>query len=290
MKTIDLLKTFSEPQRLRILNLLQSSELSVSELVQVLSLSQSNVSHHLKILKDQGLVELVKNGNLKYYRSIKSPALPENMLKIWSELKNFMKDPAETGEDERKLIGILSKRNDSDLDKTFNAWRKQQPDLVFTADVALGGICRQGIAVDIGCGTGDFFKIIEHTFDRIIGIDISHGQLIMANEYASRLDGLALLQATAPQLPLQSNTVNSIYFRMALRFIQKPEDALHEAVRILKKKGNISIIDQVDSSDIFSHDFFSKFIKDSAKIYGSQIKIMKYNMISGLFLCVLNKM
>ena len=284
MKSIELLKTFSEPQRLRIINLLQTSELSVSELVEILSLSQSNVSHHLKILKDQGLIEIIKEGSQKYYSNIKNPDLSENILRIWRELKNFVKDPQETSEDERKLINVLTKRNDNDLDKTFNAWRKQQPDIVFTAEVALGGITSSGMALDIGCGTGDFFKIIENSFDQIIGIDISRTQLVLASEKKSNYSKLYLLQSNGANLPLNDNSMNAVYFRMALRFINDQEGALKEALRILKEKGKISIIEQLDSSGSFSHDFFISFINKT-----KNVEILSYKTISGLFLCILRK-
>lgn len=284
MKNIEVLKTFSEPQRLRILNLLQASELSVSELVEILSLSQSNVSHHLKILKDQGLIEIIKNGTQKYYRNIPHPALSDSMLKIWEELKSFVKDPPETGEDDRRLLNVLTKRNDNDLDRTFNAWRKQQPDIVFTAEVALGAISCRGVALDIGCGTGDFFKIIENTFDRIIGMDISHQQLLQAREKISQHGQFSLVQSSATQVPFQDGSINSVYFRMALRFINDPGSALGEALRILTKRGKISIIDQVESSGLFSQAFFDTFIQAHPGV-----RLVKYNTISDLFLCVLEK-
>ena len=284
MKNIELLKTFSEPQRLRIINLLQTSDLSVSELVEILSLSQSNVSHHLKILKNQGLIELVKDGSQKLYRNVLNPDLPESMTRIWTDLKSFVKDPPETLEDDRKLIHVLTKRENNDLGKTFNAWRKQQPDLVFTAEVALGGMPRSGLAVDIGCGTGDFFKVIENSFEKIIGVELSFNQLLMAKERISRNDQTVLLQSDATTIPIRNGAVNAVYFRMALRFINNPQDALSEAVRILTKYGKISIIDQLDSSNSLSHNFFKKFIKDY-----SNLQLIKYNTISSLFLCVLEK-
>ena len=284
MKTIELLKTFSEPQRLRIINLLQTSELSVSELVEILSLSQSNVSHHLKILKDQGLIEFVKSGSQKLYRNVSHPDLPENILKIWFELKSFVKDPPETSEDERRLLYVLTKRDDNDLDKTFIAWRKQQPDIVFTAEVALGGIPCSGTAVDIGCGTGDFFKVIEASFEKIIGIDLSRHHLEQALDKIIPPSGIHLIQSDAENIPLAENVVNSVYFRMALRFLNKPEIALNEALRILKGNGKISIIDQLDSSEKFSQSFFAAFAKKH-----KNVRLIKYNKISGLFLCVLQK-
>jgi len=51
-----LLKALSEEVRLKIINLLCQEELCISELTKRLSLSQSAVSHHIKILKQAGLI------------------------------------------------------------------------------------------------------------------------------------------------------------------------------------------------------------------------------------------
>ena len=284
MKTIDLLKTFSEPQRLRILNLLQTTDLTVSELVEILSMSQSNVSHHLKILKTQRLIENYKTGNLKFYRSIERPDLPANLIKIWDELKASIKDPGETAEDERKLIVILSHRENNDLSNTINFWRKQQPDLMFSAELALGGIPQHGIALDVGCGNGDFFKYIGNSFKKIIGIDNSLNQLKIATDSVADNGNIILLQSDVNFLPVSTSSVNSVYFRMVLGFLDNPSNALREASRVLKSKGRISIIDRDDTQKRFGKEFFTSFCKQNP-----DMNIMKYQNNSGLILSVLEK-
>ncbi len=61
-------KVFSDPTRLRILEVLREKECNVSELVEKLNLKQSTVSQHLKMLKDCGAVDNWKDGRESIYR------------------------------------------------------------------------------------------------------------------------------------------------------------------------------------------------------------------------------
>jgi DNA-binding transcriptional ArsR family regulator len=63
-------RILSEPARLKILQLLQSGELSVNSLTAQLETSQPNVSKHLKILQDEGIVGREQRGNSVYYSII----------------------------------------------------------------------------------------------------------------------------------------------------------------------------------------------------------------------------
>ena len=60
-------KILSEPLRLQILQLLQNGEKSVMELTDLLQTSQPNVSKHLKILQNSGLVKRRQTGNTAFY-------------------------------------------------------------------------------------------------------------------------------------------------------------------------------------------------------------------------------
>lgn len=67
-------KLLSEPTRLRLLQLLMTGEKSVTELVQATNTTQANVSKHLGILADGGLVARRKVGVSTFYR-IADPSL-----------------------------------------------------------------------------------------------------------------------------------------------------------------------------------------------------------------------
>ncbi len=62
------LKALSDPTRLRILQLLLRKELCVCELVFTLKMEQSRISHQLRILKEAGLVEDIREGKWINYR------------------------------------------------------------------------------------------------------------------------------------------------------------------------------------------------------------------------------
>ncbi|MBM7624559.1 ArsR/SmtB family transcription factor [Sporohalobacter salinus] len=63
-----LFKALAHPTRIQILNLLQQGELCVCEIYEALELSQSNISQHLKVLRDQNLVESKKVGVEVHYK------------------------------------------------------------------------------------------------------------------------------------------------------------------------------------------------------------------------------
>ena len=62
------LKAMSHPLRLKILCTLGDQEVSVQEIVECVGTSQSNISQHLAILRDKGILTCRKDANRVYYR------------------------------------------------------------------------------------------------------------------------------------------------------------------------------------------------------------------------------
>ena len=60
-------KTFTNPWRLRIVDALGDRELTVSELVDALGIPKSNVSQHLGIMREKGIVQWRREGGHVYY-------------------------------------------------------------------------------------------------------------------------------------------------------------------------------------------------------------------------------
>ncbi len=61
-------RALAVPLRLKILNALRDGERNVTELTQQLGCSQANVSKHLALLAQGGLVEKTSRGTNTYYR------------------------------------------------------------------------------------------------------------------------------------------------------------------------------------------------------------------------------
>ena len=60
-------QVFTSPKRLEILNLLRDKELSVGELAKIAKIRQANLSQHLSILREKGIVETRREGTTIYY-------------------------------------------------------------------------------------------------------------------------------------------------------------------------------------------------------------------------------
>ena len=66
--TTDPFNAVAEPRRRQILDLLAPGELPVNDLVALLDITQPQVSKHLKVLREVGLVEVRDRGRERLYR------------------------------------------------------------------------------------------------------------------------------------------------------------------------------------------------------------------------------
>jgi len=64
----DICKTLGNAKRIEILNALGDRELSVSELVYVLGISPANVSQHLAVMRQKGILTSRREGNNIFYK------------------------------------------------------------------------------------------------------------------------------------------------------------------------------------------------------------------------------
>ena len=91
---IKVMKALSDPNRVRILKLLQRRVLCVCEIKEALGLAQSSASKHLKILEEAGLIAYSKEGLWVNYRladGAKSP-YAANLL---GSLRHWMEEDPE---------------------------------------------------------------------------------------------------------------------------------------------------------------------------------------------------
>jgi ArsR family transcriptional regulator len=62
------MQAMAHPLRLKILCLIGSQECSVLEIVEAVGTTQSNISQHLAVLRDNGILAARKEANKVYYR------------------------------------------------------------------------------------------------------------------------------------------------------------------------------------------------------------------------------
>ena len=88
--TADAFNAVAEPRRREILDLLADGERPVNDLVFLLGTSQPQVSKHLRVLREVGLVEVREEGRQRMYRLNGEPLKPihdwvKNYERTWNE-------------------------------------------------------------------------------------------------------------------------------------------------------------------------------------------------------------
>jgi ArsR family transcriptional regulator len=86
---VRILKALSDPQRIRILKMLEIRPLCVCEITDVLGLAQSTVSKHLAILRDVGLVMDEKDGKWVTY-SLNTHARDRRMARVLEMVNEWL--------------------------------------------------------------------------------------------------------------------------------------------------------------------------------------------------------
>jgi ArsR family transcriptional regulator len=66
-KLLTVFKALSDETRLRILSLMKEGEICVCDIAETLSMTQPNISFHLSMLKEAGLIKDRKNGRWVHY-------------------------------------------------------------------------------------------------------------------------------------------------------------------------------------------------------------------------------
>jgi len=61
-------QTLSNPKRLEVIDCLQDGELPVTKLAEIINISQANLSQHLAIMREKGIVIARREGSNVYYR------------------------------------------------------------------------------------------------------------------------------------------------------------------------------------------------------------------------------
>jgi ArsR family transcriptional regulator len=92
----DLCSTLANPKRLKILNVLRETELSAADLLLILEVPKANLSQHMSILRQKGVVTARKEGTTVYYRL----ARPK-MLKAFDLMRTVL---FEVLEDQQRLL------------------------------------------------------------------------------------------------------------------------------------------------------------------------------------------
>lgn len=107
--TTDAFNAVAEPRRREILDLLAKGERPVNDLVRQLGLGQPQVSKHLRVLREVGLVEVREDGRHRLYRLNGRP-----LKSIHAWVKNYEQAWNERFDRLDEVLDELKREEDSD--------------------------------------------------------------------------------------------------------------------------------------------------------------------------------
>jgi ubiquinone/menaquinone biosynthesis C-methylase UbiE/biotin operon repressor len=237
------LRLAGDPNRLRLMLLLEREELSVAELQEILGKGQSQISTHLAQLKQAGLVDDRRTGKNAFYR-LMAP------LELMELLRRARPEVPEAEQDHEALRLALRRRQDKvrryfdELAGKFG--RQYMPGRSWKGIAeALLKLMPPLVIADLGAGEGTISQLMAQRAKKVIAIDNSEKMVEFGSELAKK-HGIRNLEYRLGELedvPIRSATVDVAFLSQALHHARHPERALAEAWRILKPGGQIAILD-----------------------------------------------
>jgi len=242
------LRLLADPNRVRIVLLLEREELSVAELQEILAMGQSTISTHLSQLKQAGIVEDRRTGkNILYRLKAFGNGTQDQVLDV---LRQAVKEIPEAGEDRDALRLALRRRQDkvkSYFDELAGKFGRQY----------VPGRSWQGLAetflllmpplviADLGAGEGTVSQLLARRAKKVIAVDNSE-KMVEFGSGLARAHGVKNLEyrfGDLEELPVKKGEADVAFFSQSLHHAQHPSRALAEAFRIVKPGGRVIILD-----------------------------------------------
>ncbi len=242
------LRLLADPNRVRIVLLLEREELSVAELQEILAMGQSTISTHLAQLKQAGIVEDRRTGkNILYRLKAFGNGTQEQVLGV---LRHAVKEIPEAAEDRDALRLALRRRQDkvrSYFDELAGKFGRQY----------VPGRSWQGLAetflllmpplviADLGAGEGTVSQLLARRAKKVIAVDNSEKMVEFGSSLAQAhgVKNLEYRFGDLEELPIKKGEADVALFSQSLHHAQHPARALTEAYRILKPGGRVIVLD-----------------------------------------------
>src|SRR5919198_536644 len=229
-------RVLGDPTRLRILRLLAAAPLNVSELVSLVGVAQSSVSHHLGKLKGLDLIDEERQAGFTYY----SLAIDQKDPR-WA-LVQLATDAVDASGDLARLGDLLRQREDR---QALNEKLLEPGQSWFLWAAALSSLLPPLDVVDFGCGTGVLTVEMARWAKRVAAIDANPGVLAQAKERAQRAGAtnVTFHCEDLHRLSLPDGRKDLVVISQSLHHVEDPRTVLAEAARILEPGGRLVLLE-----------------------------------------------
>ncbi|WP_439575738.1 ArsR/SmtB family transcription factor [Phreatobacter sp.] len=247
---VAVLRAVGEPTRLRLIALVAETELTVTDMVDILGQSQPRISRHLKLLLEAGLVERVKEGSWAFFR-----AAGEGAGGLAVTTLVALVDPADPilAIDRERLAEVRAKRaaeaqaffgrHAADWDR-LRALHVPEERVEAAVREALTGRPVRAL-LDLGTGTGRMLELFAPEIERGLGIDASPEMLSLARAALDRagIRHCSVRTGDIYALGLPRDAYDAVIIHQVLHFLDDGARAIREAARVLRPGGRLVVVD-----------------------------------------------
>ena len=252
----ELYRLLGEPRRLRLLGLTSEDELSIGELAELTREAQPNVSKHLKLLREAGLVAVRRQGTRAFARL--SPDLNGDPL-LADAIRSGRALCSEDGSLQR-VAAVIKARDDEARAFFEQAGDEASPRSVSEWSAYLTAIRTllpmRSLAVDLGTGDGALVELLAPLFDRVIAVDRSEKQLAAAQRRLSShgYDHVELIQAEYDDAAVSDRIrelggADVVFAVRLLHHAPKPQQAMSLLGSLVRPGGQVVVIDYCSHDD-----------------------------------------
>ena len=244
------LRAAGEDTRIRILALLETGELTVTDLTDILGQSQPRVSRHLKLMAEAGLIERSREGALAFFRIADRDGVG---LLARALIARIDPEDRTIALDRGRLQSVRHQRAEQAqafFSRHAAEWDRirslHAPDEEVEASIrAIIGEKPIGSLLDLGTGTGRMISLFGGLAGRCVGIDASHAMLAVARaniEHAG-IKGVEWKQGDIYALPVERKAFDVVIVHQVLHFLDDPARAIKEAAHVLRPGGRLIVVD-----------------------------------------------
>ncbi len=247
---LQILKATGEETRLRICILCAHSDLTVSELTEILAQSQPRISRHLKILAESGVLERTQEGNWAYFRIVRKGTAGRFVQGLIDEVPG---DDKSFALDLSRLERVLSRRAErarqffNENAQSWDRLRSLYVDEKQVEDALLSCLPEGPIAkhLDIGTGTGRILEVCAPHVSDAVGVDLSHPMLAVARSRLeqARLRRCQVRHGDMYSLPFAASEFDLVTLHHVLHYAEQPQAVVREAARVTAEGGELIIVD-----------------------------------------------
>lgn len=253
---LSLLKALADPTRLRLLVLCDRSDLTVSDLTNILGQSQPRVSRHLKVMVEGQVLERRSEGQRVFYGRKRGQELDPVLDAVVAVHLEQAQDLQSTSADLERLQGTLEARSQlakGYFDRHAAKWHQVRShyndhtlaEALFIDELKSGDQAHCQEYLDLGTGTGRILEIASPHFDGGIGVDNNREMLAIARAKLdeNQIRHAHVQEADISALPFGRNRFDCIGLYQVLHFIEEPATVIREAGRVLQPGGRLLILD-----------------------------------------------